>query len=110
DWTGPKSSGALLAMVLLGAAMLGATARPVPAGRHVRPGGRVPGRYLAAVWLVPLILAYLVNTFGGSAYTERYTGIALPAFLLLASLGIGLLPGARLRAGVLIVACATGLS
>jgi hypothetical protein len=109
DWAGPTSTGALLGIVLLGGALLGATARPVPDGLHVRPGGRVPGRYLAAVWLVPLALAYLVNTFGGSAYTERYTGIALPAFLLLASLGIGLLPGARLRAGVLAVACATGL-
>jgi hypothetical protein len=109
DWAGPTSTGALLGVVLLGGALIGATARPVPDGLHVRPAGRVPGRYLAAVWLVPLILAYFVNMFGGSAYTERYTGIALPPFLLLASLGIGLLPGTRLRAGVLVVACATGL-
>nr|MDT0663668.1 hypothetical protein [Micromonospora sp. DSM 115978] len=68
-----------------------------------------PGRYLAVVWLVPLVLAYFVNMFGGSAYTERYTGIALPPFLLLASLGIGLLPGKRLRAGVLVVAAVSGL-
>ena len=53
-------------------------ARPVADGLHVKPSGRVPGRYLTAVWLVPLLLAYFVNLFGGSAYTERYTGIALP--------------------------------
>ena len=110
DWAGPTSTGALLGLVLLGGALLGVTARPTRGRQlHVDLRGRVPGRYLAAVWLVPLGLAYLVNTFGGSAYTERYTGIALPAFLLLASLGIGLLPGTRLRAGVLAVACATGL-
>jgi hypothetical protein len=51
----------------------------------------VPGRYLIAMWLVPLVLAYGTYAFGGSAYAERYTGIALPPFLLLAGLGIGLL-------------------
>jgi hypothetical protein len=109
DWAGPTSSGALLGLVMLGGALLGATARPVTDGLHLKPSGRVPGRYLAAVWLVPLVLAYFVNMFGGSAYTERYTGIALPPFLLLASLGIGLLPGKRLRAGMLIVAAVSGL-
>lgn len=109
DWAGPTSTGALLGIVMLGGALLGATARPVVDGLHVKPSGRVPGRYLAVVWLLPLVLAYFVNTLGGSAYTERYTGVALPPFLLLASLGIGLLPGTRLRAGVLVVAAVSGL-
>ncbi|MCM3926025.1 glycosyltransferase family 39 protein, partial [Frankia sp. AiPs1] len=110
DWAGPQSTGALLGVVLLGGALIGLTARPV--GRReltVRVTGRVPGRYLAAIWLLPLVLAYFVNMFGGSAYAERYTGIALPACLLLASLGIAQLPGTRVRAIVLVVAVFSGL-
>jgi hypothetical protein len=109
DWAGPTSTGALLGVVLLGAALFGLTGRPQDDGLHIVPTGRVPGRYLVAVWLVPLTLAYLVNTTGGSAYTERYTGISLPAFLLLAALGIGLLPG-RARLAILMLVCLTGLS
>ncbi|MGF7234027.1 MAG: glycosyltransferase family 39 protein [Frankia sp.] len=109
DWAGPASTGSLLAVILLGAAMLGATARPAGRILHVDPRGRMPGRYLAALWLVPLALAYLVNTLGGSAYAERYTGISLPAFLLLGAIGIGILPSRQLRMGVLALACATGL-
>ncbi|AEH09667.1 MULTISPECIES: glycosyltransferase family 39 protein [Protofrankia] len=108
DWAGPTSTGALLGVVLLAAALLGLTGRPQDDGLHIVPTGRVPGRYLVAVWLIPLALAYLVNTTGGSAYTERYTGISLPAFLLLAALGIGLLPG-RARATLLVIVCVTGL-
>ncbi len=109
DWAGPTSTGALLGVVLLGAALIGLTGRPQDDGLHIVPTGRVPGRYLVALWLVPLALAYLVNTTGGSAYTERYTGISLPAFLLLAALGIGQLPG-RVRTAILMIVCVTGLS
>jgi hypothetical protein len=109
DWAGPSSTGAALALVLLFAAFVGLTGRPAGDGLHVDLTGRVPGRYLAAVWLVPLILAYFVSQTGGSAYVERYTGIALPAFLLLASLGLGLLPNRRLVAALLIIACGSGL-
>ena len=59
----------------------------------------MPGRYLVAMWLVPLVLAYGAYAFGGSAYAERYTGISLPPFLLLAGLGIGLLPSRATVAG-----------
>ena len=76
---------------------------------HVDLRGRMPGRALAAFWLVPLALAYLLYVAGGSAYAERYTGISLPAFLLLAGLGIGLLPSRRVQAGFLVVATVTGL-
>lgn len=109
DWAGHASTGALLGLVLLFAAFVGLTARPVGDGLHVDLTGRVPGRYLAAVWLVPLVLAYFASTFGGSAYVERYTGISLPAFLLLASLGLGMLPNRRLVAILLIVVSVTGL-
>ncbi len=109
DWAGRASTGALLGLVLLFAAFVGLTARPAGDGLHVDLKGRVPGRYLAAVWLVPLVLAYIAATFGGSAYVERYTGISLPAFLLLAALGLGLLPSRRLVATLLVVASVTGL-
>ncbi|MCL9758986.1 glycosyltransferase family 39 protein [Frankia sp. AiPa1] len=110
DWAGPQSTGALLGVVLLGGALIGLTARPA-GGRElaVQVTGRVPGRYLAAIWLLPLVLAYFVNMFGGSAYAERYTGIALPACLLLAALGIAVLPGTRVRAIVLALAVFSGL-
>jgi hypothetical protein len=91
SWAGPASAGALLAMLLLLMAFLGYSARPSADGLHLQLAGRVPGRYLVAMWLVPLVLAYGTYAFGGSAYAERYTGIALPPFLLLAGLGIGLL-------------------
>jgi hypothetical protein len=109
DWAGSASTGALLGLVLLFAAFVGLTARPAGDGLHVDLTGRVPGRYLAAVWLVPLILAYFASLTGGSAYVERYTGISLPAFLLLASLGLGLLPNRRLVAALLVLASITGL-
>jgi 4-amino-4-deoxy-L-arabinose transferase-like glycosyltransferase len=109
DWAGRASTGSLLGLVLLFAAFIGLTARPAGDGLHVDLKGRVPGRYLAAVWLVPLVLAYLAAQAGGSAYVERYTGIALPAFLLLAALGIGLLPNRRLVVTLLAVAGITGL-
>ncbi|MBX6391092.1 MAG: glycosyltransferase family 39 protein, partial [Frankia sp.] len=109
DWAGPQSTGALLGVILLVGALIGLTARPNGRELAVKASGRMPGRYLAAVWLVPLILAYFVNMFGGSAYAERYTGIALPACLLLAALGLSLLPSRRWRAGVLVVAALAGL-
>jgi mannosyltransferase len=111
SWAGPASSGALLGLVLLGSAFLGLTACPDKdgTGLHVDLRGRMPGKVLAGLWLTPLALAYLAYVAGGSAYAERYTGIALPAFLLLAALGMGLLPDRRVAAGVLVVASLTGL-
>ncbi|WP_232304072.1 glycosyltransferase family 39 protein [Pseudofrankia sp. DC12] len=109
DWAGPQSTGALLGLILLGGALLGLTARPNGRELAVKISGRMPGRYLAAVWLVPLTLAWFVNMFGGSAYTERYTGISLPACLMLAALGLSLLTSRRWRSGVLVVASLSGL-
>jgi hypothetical protein len=109
DWAGPQSTGALLGLILLGGALLGLTARPNGRELAVKISGRMPGRYLAAVWLAPLTLAWVVNMFGGSAYTERYTGISLPACLMLAALGLSLLTSRRWRSGVLIVASLSGL-
>jgi hypothetical protein len=109
DWAGHASTGALLGLVLLFTAFMGLTARPGSDGLHVDLKGRVPGRYLAALWLVPLVLAYFASLLGGSAYVERYTGISLPAFLLLSALGLGLLPNRRLVAVLLTGVCVTGL-
>ena len=113
DWAGPTSAGALLGLVLLFSALIGFSGRPtdIPGDKHLHVDltGRVPGRHLAALWLAPLVLAYLVYLSGGSAYAERYTGISLPAFLLLAALGIGLLGRRKLTVGLLAVAVVTGL-
>ena len=111
SWAGPDSSGSLLALVLLACAVLGLTAHPSADGKRldVDLHGRMPGKVLAGLWLMPLALAYLAFVLGGSAYAERYTGIALPAFLLLCALGVGLLPDRRIAAGILIVAAITGL-
>ncbi len=109
SWAGPASAGALLALVLLLMAFLGYTARPAGDGLHLKLSGRIPGRYLVVMWLVPLVLAYGAYAFGGSAYAERYTGISLPPFLLLAGLGIGLLPSRATVAGLLAVISVLGL-
>jgi mannosyltransferase len=110
-WAGPTSSGSLLALVLLACAFLGLTAHPSTDGRRldVDLHGRMPGKVLAGLWLMPLALAYLAFLLGGSAYAERYTGIALPAFLLLCALGVGVLPDRRIAAGILIIASVSGL-
>ena len=109
SWAGPASAGALLALVLLLMAFIGYTARPSGDGLHLQLSGRVPGRYLVAMWLVPLVLAYGTFAFGGSAYAERYTGVALPPFLLLAGLGIGLLPSRATVCGLLALISVLGL-
>jgi mannosyltransferase len=109
SWAGPASAGALLALVLLLMAFLGYSARPAGDGLHVQLTGRVPGRYLVVMWLVPLVLAYGAYAFGGSAYAERYTGISLPPFLLLAGLGIGLLPSRATVTGLLALISVLGL-
>jgi mannosyltransferase len=109
SWAGPASAGALLALVLLLMAFIGYSARPSGDGLHMQLSGRVPGRYLVAMWLVPLVLAYGTYAFGGSAYAERYTGIALPPFLLLAGLGIGLLPSRTTVTGLLALVSVLGL-
>ena len=109
SWAGPASAGALLALVLLLMAFLGYTARPSGDGLHVQLTGRIPGRYLVVMWLVPLVLAYGAYAFGGSAYAERYTGISLPPFLLLAGLGIGLLPSRATVTGLLALISVLGL-
>ena len=109
-WAGPTSTGALLGLVLLACALIGLTAHPSSDGSlHVDLHGRTPGRVLAWMWLMPLALAYLATVLGGSAYTERYTGIALPAFLLLCALGVAVLPDRRIAVGILVVASVTGL-
>ncbi|HEX4019466.1 MAG TPA: glycosyltransferase family 39 protein [Frankiaceae bacterium] len=109
SWAGPASAGALLALVLMLMAFIGYTARPGGDGLHLQLSGRVPGRYLVAMWLVPLVLAYGAFAFGGSAYAERYTGISLPPFLLLAGLGIGLLPSRATVCGLLALISVLGL-
>jgi hypothetical protein len=109
SWAGPASAGALLAMVLMLMAFIGYSASPVGDGLHLRLSGRIPGRYLVAMWMVPLVLAYGAFALSGSAFAERYTGISLPPFLLLAALGIGLLPSRATVTGLLIVISVLGL-
>jgi hypothetical protein len=109
SWAGPASAGALLAMVLMLMAFIGYAAVPAGDGLNMRLSGRIPGRYLVATWVVPLVLAYGAFALSGSAFAERYTGISLPPFLLLAALGIGLLPSRATVSGLLIVISVLGL-
>jgi hypothetical protein len=109
SWAGPASAGAFLAMVLMLMAFLGYSASPAGDCLHLRLTGRNPGRYLVATWMVPLVLAYGAFALSGSAFAERYTGISLPPFLLLAALGIGLLPSRVTASGLLIVISVLGL-
>ena len=76
-------------MVLMLMAFIGYTARPAPAtGCTFSFPGAMPGRYLVG-HVAGASGARLPDAFalGGSAYAERYTGISLPPFLLLAGLG-----------------------
>ncbi|MGR6965675.1 glycosyltransferase family 39 protein [Geodermatophilus sp. URMC 61] len=100
------------ALLLLAAVGLFATA----AGR--RPGERTvvlslqPRRsrlVLLAMCLGVLLVAGEVSRLTGTAVHDRYTSVAVFAFLALAALGVAALPGTGVRAAVLVVVAGLGL-
>ncbi len=101
------------ALLLLGA--LGLLA--APAAR--RPGARTvllslqprPSRaVLLAMSLGTLLVAGTVSRLTGTAVADRYTAVAVLAFLVLVAMGVAALPGAGVRAVGLVLVAGLGLS
>jgi hypothetical protein len=92
---------ALLALGLFGAA--------AGAGRvTLELRGRAPGRMLAAVAGLTVVLAIVVGRIAGSAFAIRYAAVVLPMVLLLAALGTATLAGSRAAPAVLALAVVLG--
>lgn len=111
DWAGPTTLvGPLLAVALLGLAVIGAAALPSRGGElRLDLKGRPWGRVLVWLCVGPLVVAYVVGQVAAGGYAARYTAVMFLPFILLAARGIALLPGRFLRSGVLAVAVILGL-
>jgi mannosyltransferase len=94
DWTGGTfTHGRVLALLMLFLAAVGAAATAVSGPRvEFDLRGRPPGRALAVVVAVTLVLALAFGRLTGAAYAVRYTSVAIPLFLLLVALGVARLP------------------
>jgi hypothetical protein len=111
EWSGGIGTWSrVLAMVLLLLAGLGATATAVSGWRiELDLRGRTPGRELALIALATLVLALTVGRLTAAAFAPRYTAVALPLFVLAASVGVARLPR-RHGTAVLAVAVVCGLA
>ncbi|HVF13385.1 MAG TPA: glycosyltransferase family 39 protein [Acidimicrobiales bacterium] len=105
---------ALLALGLFGVAVSGAGSGPGPGGGR-GPGlvtldlrGRPPGRTLASVAGLTMLLAIAVGRVTGSAFAIRYAAVVLPLVLLLAALGSATLSGTGAAVPVLTLAVVLG--
>jgi mannosyltransferase len=100
----------LLLLAALG--LLAAAAARRPGARTVvlslRP--RPSRAVLLALSLGALLVAGEVSRLTGTAVHDRYTSVAVVAFLALAALGVAALPGTDVRAVVLVVVAVLGLA
>ena len=103
---------AALGLVALPRRPRGVPGLPAPQGglAVVQPRGSAVGWALLAASLGALALGLLAAELVQSAYVARYSAPELPLFLLLAALGVAVLPSAAGRAAVLVVTGALGLS
>ncbi|SNS05090.1 Dolichyl-phosphate-mannose-protein mannosyltransferase [Geodermatophilus pulveris] len=104
----------VLGTALLLLAFIGLLAAPTAR----RPGARtvllaVPPRpsraVLLAMSLGTLLVAGAVSALSGTAVADRYTSVAVLAFLALAALGLAALPGTGVRATGLVLVAGLGL-
>jgi hypothetical protein len=112
QWGGIGEVGSLLAVVMLPLAFLGATVlERTESGRSVQlfPTGVPRVRVLAAFAIAPLVVVIILGRFLHTGYAVRYTGVALPFYLLLIARGLSILPGPRLRVGVTSLVVVGGL-
>lgn len=85
--------------------------RQVPAGPAVvielspRPG-MAP---MVSVGITTLVVAVVLGAVANAAFVARYTAVVLPLFLLVMSVGVAVIPGARFRAGCVAVLALAGL-
>jgi uncharacterized membrane protein len=108
---GTTDAGAFLHLVLVGLLLLGSAGAALVGRARVdhRPAWRRPGPALATVALATVVLAALSGAVTDSAYTWRYTSIAVVPTLLVAAVGVGTIADRRARAGVLACAAMLGL-
>jgi mannosyltransferase len=101
---------ALLLLATVG--LLAAAAARRPDARTVllslRP--RPSRAVLLALAVGTLFVAGAVSTLTGTAVADRYTSVAVVAFLALAALGVAALPGVTVRAAGLVVVAGLGLA
>lgn len=92
NWGGPPgySVAPLLGVLFIVLGVVGAIMRR-DAGRLVIDPRRTPlGLWLAGLSVGPLVIATILTIFAGAGFVERYTAIALPAYVLLIALGLAL--------------------
>ncbi len=106
----------LLGMLLVGVAVIGATARSErrpfggdSSGLLLGWPGRHRGGPLVAVAATTLVVGGLVALVGGTAFEARYTAVVVPLVLALAGRGVSAL-GPRLAAGGLVVLALFGVA
>ncbi len=99
---------ALLALGLFGAAAAGAGRSGPLVTLDLR--GRPPGRMLAAVFGLTMVLAIVVGQLTSAAFAVRYAAVVFPMVLLLAALGIATLAGSRAAPAVLALAVVLGFA
>ena len=114
-----QGGGQVRAHVLGTALLLLATVGLLAAAAVRRPGERTvvlslrPRRsrlLLLALSLGTLLVAGEVSRLTGTAVHDRYTSVAVVAFLALAALGVAALPGPAVRAAALVVVAGLGLA
>ncbi len=98
---------AILMFALVGLALWG---RPTPAGRIELTGSPRPlAVRLAVATFGTVALAIAVGLVLGSGFSERYTSVVLPIFLLLVALGLSAFGSEKARNGFLVAAVLLGL-
>jgi mannosyltransferase len=113
-----QGGGQVRAHVLGTALLLLATVGLLAAATARRPGERTvvlslrprrPRLVLLVLSLGTLLVAGEVSRLTGTAVHDRYTSVAVAAFLALAALGVAALPGPAVRAAALVVVAGLGL-
>ena len=112
QWGGTGQVGSLLAIGMIPLAFLGATVLERPAnGRPLQlvPTGVPRVRMLAVFAAAPLVVVMILGSVLNTGFAIRYTGVALPFYLLLVARGLSVLPGPNLRTVVVSLVVFGGL-
>ncbi|HEX3539282.1 MAG TPA: glycosyltransferase family 39 protein [Acidimicrobiales bacterium] len=110
EYSGGGPWGAALALSLFTVVLLGVFGESTD-GRHVLVtlNPRAKSRPLAFVFMGTLLMAVACGAVAQAAFVGRYTAVVFPLFILLAALGITVLPDRRVLAAVLAWVTCAGL-
>ncbi|MDP9398498.1 MAG: glycosyltransferase family 39 protein [Actinomycetota bacterium] len=101
EWSGGDTPPARwLVLVMWPLLVLGAVAVPTVRRRATGALGPTPGRVLALVVVLTLVLALIATRLTGSGIEVRYTAVVVPLVLLLITLGVRMLPRRQVAAVV----------